>query len=540
LALLATALGVLLSARLGAPGTFWTIDDAGKFLALENLRADPASPWIAYPGESVDPGYRFFPQPLSGSERYGALRDGHVVSQYLSPFVWLALPGFAASGVAGLALWPALGAGAAVACTGALGTALGGTHAGRIAAALLLVAAPLPFYSAVFWEHTLAVALAAGAFVALAGDRPAGMGAGLLLAGAIFLREELTLLLAAVVAALAARRELAAAVRTTLAGVAGIGARAAFHFLSSGTWTGVHADVNRPDPFRHAAVAFEGLLAGPGLSGVPSLAPVAVLGVLVAGRLAPPRARAALVASAAVALAAISGLAWRAYPGGEDAALALLRSNSALVFLPWALLAPFLPLPRSGALRRLGGAALLFVLLFLILVPERSITGVHPGPRMLLPVLPLAAASAAVAARRDRATAVLLIPLALLSAAWSVRSLHVLHAKRALSARTAAALLAEPERTVVTDLFWLPTDQAALWKEKRFHLVGSDAGFRRLTAAAATQGETALLVVATPGRVAGAPLARIEDPALPAFSVSIHRVDLAGPDGAQAARGTSR
>ena len=94
------ALGLTLHAALGPPGTCWTFDDGGKALVLANLLEDPGRTWIPYPGQAIDPDFEFFPIPLGGDEPYAQLRNGRVVSSYLSPFVWLTLPFAAALGSA--------------------------------------------------------------------------------------------------------------------------------------------------------------------------------------------------------------------------------------------------------------------------------------------------------------------------------------------------------------------------------------------------------------------------------------------------------
>jgi hypothetical protein len=241
-----------------------------------------------------------------------------------------------------------------------------------------------------------------------------------------------------------------------------------------------------------------------------------------------------------VVVPAVRGL-WR-FPAGADAALALQHSNSALLVLPWALVAPFLAgthgvgdEPARAAGRVLSRAALLFLVLFVALVPARSVTGVHPGPRMLLPLLPLAAALTATRFDGRGLATFLLIPLLLVGAAWNVRSLELLHAKRTLAGTLSAALRARPERTVVTDLFWLPTEMSALWDSKRFFLLRSDRDLAWIVDRAREAGETSMLAAMEPGRITAEPVAAIRGATLPAFSVDLHQLTLhamAPPPGA--------
>ena len=539
-----------LALGLGPADTFWTVDDAGKDLVLRNVVRHPGDPTLDYPGRALDPRLRVFPMPLDGPEPYAARRGDRVVSQYASPFVWLAWPLARVSLPLGHLLLPALGAGAAIFATGLLGRRLGGqARTGALAAGIAAVASPLAFYGAVFWEHTLTVALVGGAFATLARSDPRFLRAGLLLGAAALLREELALLVVALVGVTVLERPSFRAAASLLAGAApGLGARVAFQLWTSGSWLGVHGALNRPEPFAHAGETMDRLLLGTGASGWPAAAAAGAIAVLALGRFLAARGAAgpepsaparrtplvtALFASGAFVVAVIAIQAFRFFPDGKDAALALQRSNSALLVLPWALVAPFLAsaTPASeesarAAERLLGRAALVFLVLFAALVPARSITGVHPGPRMLLPLLLLAAALTATRMDRRRFAALLLIPLLLIGAAWNVRSLELLHAKRGLAGELAAALRARPERTVVTDLFWLPTEMSALWDAKRFLLLRSDRDLAWVVDRARDAGETSILAAVTPGRIDAEPVAAVRDASLPAFSVDLHQLTL--------------
>jgi hypothetical protein len=514
LAVAATAGGFLLHAFLGPAGTSWTIDDAGKRLVLASLQEDAGRTWLRYPGAGLDPELRWFPQPLDGAEPYGVRRDGRVVSQYLSAFVWWTLPFERVLGDTGLVALPALGAGAAVLLTGVLAARRSGRGAGRLAALIFTLATPLLFYASVFWEHAPATALAAGAFLSLAAPgRSRPFLAGALAGTACLLREELFLLVMACAAALPLAGRRGELPRLLAGGAAGAAGWLLVQRMATGSWTGVHVAVNEPVPFVHAAKAARSLLFDPGFSGLP-FGIALVLVALLATRLA---------WFAAVGLAAVSAAALARFPGGGDEALALIRSNSALVFVPWAIALAGLR-PTAGAGRRdpLVVAPLLFVAAFVVLVPERSITGVHPGPRMLLPALPAAAVLAAERFPR-RAPAAAAFALTLIAAAaWSVRSLALLHDKREASGALHRALDADPRRLVATDLFWLPTDAAPLWDRKQFHLVRGPDDLGELARRAAAAGEREMLFVTAPGRASATPLVSLRPARLPAFAADLH------------------
>ncbi|HET9888538.1 MAG TPA: hypothetical protein VFR10_13605, partial [bacterium] len=209
-------------------------------------------------------------------------------------------------------------------------------------------------------------------------------------------------------------------------------------------------------------------------------------------------------------------------------ALALISSNSALVAMPW--LFPALASRPDGGKRLAIFSACIFVLLFLAIVPARSITGIHPGPRMLLPIVPIAAIGAARQAQQDartpaaaRGRLVLSSVLFLIGLAWSARSIALLVEKRETMGRIATELELDPHRVIATDLFWLPTELPALWRDKQFHLVADPSALRDLQARYAQAGVGELLFVTAAGAVRNrAPLGSVASNSFPQFSVELH------------------
>jgi len=180
-------------------GGFWHSDEGAKFLQLQNLRwgADGLETVIAYPGRDLDPALAWVPfHPKQRRVDAG----GNLYLQWPIFLPLLAWPLWALAGAAGLYGWPWVGA--VVACWGSYRVArLAGAPPTWAAAAIPLVglATPLGFYSAVFFEHTLAAALVVGAVVALLRGLLTQRGrplaaAGVLLGLAIYLRSELYLL----------------------------------------------------------------------------------------------------------------------------------------------------------------------------------------------------------------------------------------------------------------------------------------------------------------------------------------------------------
>jgi hypothetical protein len=375
--------------------------------------------------------------------------------------------------------------------------------------------------------------------LAAAGPRTFPFASGLLGGAAGFLREECFLLVPALGVALLIRQERPGrALPRFVAGAAIAGAAAAaaaaFQRSVTGSWAGVHVAVNEPVPFVHAAEAVRGLLLSPGAAGAPAAMTLLLLAALVAARFVTrPAARTALITGGVAGMGLLSLAAWIRFPAGQDEALALIGSNSAAVFLPWALAAALLPPPErpaSGDATRPDPLPIvlgIFVVLFVVLVPERSITGVHPGPRMLLPVLPAAAVLLAERFPLQRLPAAAVLLALTMAAGWGARSLLILHDKREASGRLLAAITEDPRRVVATDLFWLPTELPSLWKSKQLHLVRGPDDLSALAHAAAAAGEREILLATGPERVAGAPLRSLRPARLPAFAVELHAVPVA-------------
>lgn len=545
MAFLATAAALAIRAD-GPADTYWTVDNGGKALVLASaLRGETTLP---YPGAALDPAFAVYPLPLGGREPYATLHHGRVHSQYASPFVWLTAPVAAAFGLAGLSflslgLLPAVGAGLSVLAAGKLGARLGGDRAGLVAAAITLFASPLLFYGSVFWEHTLTIAAVGFAFGGLAAEKSRALPTGLWLALAAFLREELALLLPAFAIAIVLTRGSWRGLPVLLgAGALGPTALAVFHRVTSGSWFGPHLDANPPTPFAHYDQAFHALLIDGGPSATSATLTIGAIMLLAAlasrlrrtaaGPIRIPhfdRVRGGLAVAACAALAFVSLRAWLHFPGDEDSALALRHANAAVLFLPWALALP--TFARGRIARRVAIAAGAFVIAFCALVPERSITGVHMGPRMLLVLLPAVAALAGAGLTRSTTVwRLAAVPVLLAAVLWNVRSVELLHTKRFVAGEVRTAIAAAEETIVVTELFWLPTEMASLWPEKHFYLVSDTETFRDLAARARAAGHASLLAVA-PLSADGTPTSPggtiVFDPRLPAFSVQLLRVPLA-------------
>jgi hypothetical protein len=512
IALLAVAL-ILAGAWAALPhGVFWHSDEGAKFLQLVNLRLTPAGldTAILYPGRATDPTLTFAPfHPRQ--RRVDA--SGAIYLQWPIFLPLLSAPFYALLGMAGLYLLP-LG-GALLACWLAYRLSLAAGAAARVAwwaIPLTGLCTPVGFYGWVYFEHTLAAALVAGATLlalrGLAGGRGRSLaGAGALLGAAIYLRSELYVLVlvfgvALGARALGARRGApdAPTARRVLAAGAGAGAALALTLLP--LWLYYTQSEGGPLP-QHATWYFESAEppvgaapdAGPRLPEVRYLAR-AGLGIVPDFLAGPNEAGDAPVppwAAAAITLGTLGALlgGWarrdaRVFAGG----LALTALGSAPALLtpqaygalhgfvlaaPLALCAAAAPgRARDDPARPLAGIAGLYVLLHVLIIS--TLSGLGPisryewGQRYLLPAYPLLIAlavvalgrlretvdSASVGAGTARLTLALAGALALIGAGFLARGWATMRADEARTLTWAAAVAAAPDPALITDRWWLP------------------------------------------------------------------------------------
>lgn len=150
-------------AALRPAGVFWSLDEGGKYIYLENvLRTGDVRAPLIYPARAVDPQAAAIPL-------FYVVRDGdELYSWWPVAFPLLTLPGYVALGWFGLYLLPAAAGAAVVALSTLIVAEL--VPASRWAPPLtglgLALTTPVLYYSATYWEHTLcAFGLLLGAWV---------------------------------------------------------------------------------------------------------------------------------------------------------------------------------------------------------------------------------------------------------------------------------------------------------------------------------------------------------------------------------------
>jgi hypothetical protein len=204
------ALGLLYLAISAArpEGTFWSLDEGGKFLYLQNVsKTGSVTAPLIYPGAALDPELRFVPL------FYYAQVGSQMYSWWPIGFPLLTLPLYHCLGWIGLYILPAL--------AGALSALFAGLLVRQnvaeprwlavLAALITGVATPIAFYSSMYWEHTLATAcvVAAVSVTVRAWSKQKMeciIAAGVLASAATFLRTEIVAIAAGIGLTLLLRR----------------------------------------------------------------------------------------------------------------------------------------------------------------------------------------------------------------------------------------------------------------------------------------------------------------------------------------------
>lgn len=151
-------------------GVFWSLDEGGKLLYMQNvLRTGDAAGPLLYPGRALDPTLAYLPL------FYWAQQGGQVYSWWPPAFPLLTLPFYQMLGWLGLYVLPALGGAASALLAGLIaeqlapaeesawrlrGRALPTWTPAAVTALIVGLATPVLFYATMFWEHTPSVALA--------------------------------------------------------------------------------------------------------------------------------------------------------------------------------------------------------------------------------------------------------------------------------------------------------------------------------------------------------------------------------------------
>ncbi|MEA2165794.1 MAG: hypothetical protein QOK37_3921 [Thermoanaerobaculia bacterium] len=343
------------------------------------------------------------------------VRDGqHVYSFYSPLFPILSAPLYALMGTWGLFLLPLLGT-LATACL--LSPLIERDYIPAAVAAIF--ATPLFWYTVVFWEHTLAVALSLGAYVLVTRNRM--FAAGCIAALVVAFREEGYVVIAAITAALLITR--------------------------------------RPGILRFLSGALLLLL------------PLWISGIVIYGH---PLGLHAKVYSG-MGGPRLSN--WWAYlfefSRWPQTMRDTLHAQGFLASVPIAAVLLFVK-PRDRFLLTTIATGLLLTPLLL----HQEDFGIIWGARHFLWLIPLVTVAATPALRHSRASAAAVIALTAAGLALQITGICLLREKLVFSEALVKAAAA-PGKGIVTDVFWIPEDLAALYGQRRILFVKSDSEIPR-------------------------------------------------------------
>jgi type IV secretory pathway VirB3-like protein len=333
----------------------------------------------------------------------------HVYSFYSPIFPLVTAPFYTSLGTWGLFLFPLIGT---LATALLLSPLLERDYIPAVLAAVF--ATPLFWYTVVFWEHTLAVALSLGAYVLVTRNRL--FAAGCVAAVGTAFREEGYIVIAAIAAALLITRR--PGILRFLAGAL---------LLLIPLWIANAVIYGRPLGL-HAKV-YTGM-GGPRLSN------------------------------------------WWVYlfefsrwPGTMRDTL---YTQGFVVSVPFTV-----AIVLARARDRFLVATIMMGLLLTPLLLNQADFGIIWGPRHFLWLIPLVIAAAAPALRRSRASAAITIALMVAGVAIQIAGFRLLREKLVFS-ETLVRAAAAPGKPIVTDVFWIPEDLAALYGTRPIRLVNRD------------------------------------------------------------------
>jgi len=450
---------------------FWGPDSGNRFIQMQSLLRSG----------SVAVSHRF---PIGPPHFFQV--GGRTFSVWGPAFSAVSAPFYARFGGAGLFVLPVLGTLLLIALLPAL------TRASVPAVGIIvLFATPLFWYTIVYWEETLAAALLVGAFV-LARSRP--FAAGAIAGAATVLREEGYIAIAAIVLALLITRQ---PMRRALAFAAGAAIVLSpwwiWNWRAFGTPLGLHAaayeahgGAGRLSNLWPFLLEFSSVP----IARIAFVVPAIALIVLSPFRL-PASLRIVLFALTAAGFAGLTVLLLRSPSPMRET----LYTQGLFPAVPFSA-AAFLAVPRLWTSHRFAVVTVAAGIALTTLAVNQTDFGATWGPRYYLWLIPIVIVLAVEGlADFARSTIAVAAAVLLLASSFTIqaRGIVLLREKLRFSERVLQAVRADPARTVLTDVFWIPEDLAAAFYEKDFGVVGSD---REMALAVRAVGDRPFLFIA--------------------------------------------
>ncbi len=540
--------------------SFWIIDNQIKFLQVEQiLRSgfrDFSLPW---PGAEIDPQLTYQPMVFP----FYAEDAGKLYAAYSPVFPTLAAGLVSAFGSWGLYVLPLAGSILALFGLARLGAQLGLSPRAQSWAVLIAgLLGPLWFYSAIFWEHNLAVCAAVWgvAFLVqfLRSARWTHLVAGSALAASgIYLRDDLYVFCAAVAVVLfvrSSRDRWATVVLMGATTVASLLPLWLFQWKTIGQPFAFHLGVHLSDfpglsqHFTDRPVVFYRLFARCSSSPWSSVALAApfLAGFAVRPRLSERAFRRMIPMAALVAVISFLFI-MQGYFTADSPLRWMLKANSLFAVAP-ILIVAFLRLQESSDSSErtpsvasfLGPLALSYAVLYGLASPLDATEGIHWGNRLMLVLYPIFAVMAAAnldrwatvesdGQQREREWGKLAIGLAVaVSFAAQAYSILLLDRKQDFTYRLNQTVAARPEPAILTDVWWAPLELYSQFYEKPIFLVRPRKQINDLFSRLRRAGIHACLFVTVPDRKTSLPpVATVDDGGLNFFSLKLLRIELA-------------
>lgn len=498
------------------PDGFWVVDNANKFLLMEAIaRAQTPDFFIPWPGQAIDPAFRYNPLPPP----FTGIHDGKLYSVFSPCFAAVSLFFFNLFGFWGLYLLPLLSGVLLLAGVARIARMLTSSAAVEHSAVLMTgLCTPVWFYSVVFWEHIVAVSLCVwSVYFCLrflkhntCGNLVTG---NVLLALSIYFRDDLYLLVVVVISALILsgrdRR-----VRTGALSVATIVAVLLPLWIFQ--WITIHAPFGHhlESHLRTAAGIADFIQARPGVfynlfvasNPSPWLSALLVSPFIIAFFLkAIPDTRAsAFVMPACGVLAIASSSVYFADIWTAESAIAYLfqASNSLFVAAPVIILGCLRFNGVKGAepeqrwIRSIWIAIIAYSVLYGLAAPETGSKGIHWANRFLLVIYPFLALLGAVnliawfkkTGRKGLTCGIPLFLVILVSLALQLFSLDMLRKKTIFTSRLNQELAMIRQPVIVTDQWWAAHEMYSQFYNKTIFFVPSSDDLAELARVLSDQG----------------------------------------------------
>lgn len=453
-----------------APSGFWIIDEGNKYIWADNL-AESGSMILPGRAGGISPGHGAFREPFSVS----AGENSAQMTVFSPLFIVLTAPLVKLGGLKLALLIPIISSILLLLAVKKLAESLELRFDWR----LLLITGltgPLVFYSLTLWEHSLALFLGIWA-VALARSDKNGIlgrfGPGFILAIAIFIRPEMAYFALAAWIFLMKNR-----VNVIIGGVAGLVLMLWVNRLLAGSFLPLQIVSNFG--FRWENLTIGGWLVSRADAVYALLIQSSRLWYLSA--IAAAAAVIYLVFPGAVKLlfpAAMTAVIIAAWPDAQP--FFHTATKGGLLFAAPLFFIAFFVKTENPELEKIRKAVLLTVILTVLTTPV--FRGIHFGPRLLLPVIPLLAVMLSVYLQKTLESKNKLKIYALTGVIFAqllvtVWGIDLLFDKRAVNAARREQILAKSENSIVTLRWWLQQEIPELYFQRDLYLADTVLDFK--------------------------------------------------------------